>query len=136
MLWKIEESFRIMKSSLEVQPVFHWNEDRIRGHFVVCFLAFLMERQMELLLKSENDDEEDQHISSPDRIREALTSMQFAAVTTDNREVFIKAKSAPIAKKIFKKLGLKMPANINEKSGLIDLYNHLEEPFETQLSIF
>jgi transposase len=42
-LWKIEESFRIMKSNLEVRPIFHWTEKRIRGHFVLCFLAFLLE---------------------------------------------------------------------------------------------
>jgi transposase len=39
-LWKIEESFRIMKSTLEVRPVFHWTEPRIKGHFVVCFWLF------------------------------------------------------------------------------------------------
>jgi transposase len=130
-LWKIEESFRIMKSTLEVQPVFHWTEDRIKGHFVVCFLAFLLERRMELLLKTEADD----CLSSPERIREALRTMQLAAVTTDNREVFIKAKPAPLAQKIFKKLDLRIPTNINEKDELIAIYRHLDEPLVTQLSI-
>ncbi|GAH39112.1 unnamed protein product, partial [marine sediment metagenome] len=46
-LWKIEESFRIMKSTLEVKPIFHWTEARIKGHFVICFLAFLLERNLE-----------------------------------------------------------------------------------------
>ena len=55
-LWKIEESFRIMKTTLEVRPVYHFKTKRIEGHFVVCFLAFLMERKMELLLK-DNDTE-------------------------------------------------------------------------------
>jgi len=49
-LWKIEESFRIMKSNLEVRPIFHWTEKRIRGHFVLCFLAFLLERELEFRL--------------------------------------------------------------------------------------
>jgi len=39
-LWKIEESFRIMKSTLSVKPVFYWTESRIKGHFVICFLVF------------------------------------------------------------------------------------------------
>ncbi|MGI6286752.1 IS1634 family transposase, partial [Neomoorella humiferrea] len=43
-LWRVEESFRVMKSTLEVRPVFHWTERRIKGHFVICFLAFLLER--------------------------------------------------------------------------------------------
>ncbi|MGC8758299.1 MAG: IS1634 family transposase, partial [Caldisericaceae bacterium] len=50
-LWKIEESFKIMKSTLEVRPIFHWTEKRIKGHFVVCFLSFLLERTLELTLK-------------------------------------------------------------------------------------
>lgn len=49
-LWKIEESFRITKSTLEVRPVFHWTPKRIRGHFVLCFLSFMMERKLEALL--------------------------------------------------------------------------------------
>jgi len=131
-LWKIEESFRIMKTTLEVQPVFHWTEDRIHGHFVVCFLAFLMERRMELLLK----DTEDRCVSSPERIREALMTAQLAAVSADGRERFIKAKVSPLAQKIFKKLGLKMPANISEKDGILALYNRLEGHVPTQLTIF
>ncbi len=50
-LWKIEESFRVMKSTLEVRPVFHWTEPRIKGQFVVRFLAFLLERTPEFHLK-------------------------------------------------------------------------------------
>jgi transposase len=103
-LWKIEESFRIMKSTLEVRPVFHWTSERIHGHFVVCFLAFLMERQLELLLSKED--------AAPEKIREALKSMQLAKVTLNNEEVFIKAKGLPLGSKIFKELGIKQPGNI------------------------
>ena len=74
-LWKIEESFRVMKSTLEVRPVFHWSKKRIEGHFVVCFLAFLMERKMELLLKGLDDE----CTASPEKIRGALNSMQHGA---------------------------------------------------------
>jgi len=56
-LWKIEESFRIMKSTLSVRPVFHWTESRIKGHFVICFLAFLLERTLEFKLKKANLEE-------------------------------------------------------------------------------
>ena len=51
-LWKIERSFRIMKSTLEIRPVYHDAPRRIEGHFVVCFLAFLMERKLEHALKA------------------------------------------------------------------------------------
>jgi len=37
-LWKIEESFRIMKSTLEVRPIFHWTKKRIEGHLALLLL--------------------------------------------------------------------------------------------------
>lgn len=129
-LWKIEESFRIMKSTMEIEPVFHWTPKRIQGHFVVCFLAFLMERKMELLLKNEKDET----VFSPQRIQNALNTMQFAAVTADNEELFIKAKTEPLANKIFKLLKLDLPANINKKSELIELFKLAEQPKVVQMS--
>ena len=45
-LWKIEESFRILKSHIKARPIFHWTEKRIKGHFVLCFIAFLIERTL------------------------------------------------------------------------------------------
>ncbi|MFQ9892594.1 MAG: hypothetical protein ACLRWH_05405, partial [Emergencia sp.] len=38
-LWRIEESFRIMKSQLDARPVYLQKEDTITGHFLICYLA-------------------------------------------------------------------------------------------------
>jgi len=129
-LWKIEESFRIMKTTLEVRPVYHFKPKRIEGHFVVCFLAFLMERKMELLLK-DNDTE---CSPSPNGIREALNTMQLAAVTTKTGERFIKAKSHTLGPKIFKLLGLEIPDNISTKDGLIDRFKLDDDASATQMT--
>lgn len=40
-LWRIEESFRIMKSQLDARPVYLQKEDTIVGHFLICYLAVL-----------------------------------------------------------------------------------------------
>src|SRR5690606_12012721 len=85
-LWKIEESFRIMKSTLEVRPIFHWTERRIKGHFVVCFLAFLLERTLEYKLKTNGI------MMSPNKIREALNSMMFTEVEINGQLYLIKMK--------------------------------------------
>ena len=115
-LWKIEESFRIMKSTLEVRPVFHWSKTRIEGHFVVCFLAFLMERTMERILQNTVGETG----ASPEKIREALNSMQLAAVTTGDGEKFIKTTCKPLGKEIFKNLRISQPSNISIKDEVID----------------
>lgn len=43
-LWKIEQSFRIMKSDLEARPVLVSTREHIRAHFLVCFVALLIIR--------------------------------------------------------------------------------------------
>lgn len=43
-LWQIEESFRIMKSELDTRPVYLQKENRIKGHFFICYTAVLLSR--------------------------------------------------------------------------------------------
>jgi len=43
-LWRIEESFKIMKSDLDARPVFLQKEESIKGHFLICYLTVLIER--------------------------------------------------------------------------------------------
>lgn len=45
-LREIEENFRIMKTYLGAHPVYVRTEEHIRGHFLVCVLAVIMERIM------------------------------------------------------------------------------------------
>lgn len=43
-LWKIENSFRVMKSDLNTRPVFLSTDSHIRAHFLICFTALLLIR--------------------------------------------------------------------------------------------
>jgi hypothetical protein len=43
-LWRIEQSFRIMKTDLYARPVFVSKNEHIRGHFLICFVALLIIR--------------------------------------------------------------------------------------------
>lgn len=46
-LWRIEESFRIMKSQLDARPVYLQKQDTITGHFLICYLAVLLTRLLQ-----------------------------------------------------------------------------------------
>ena len=46
-LWRIEESFRIMKSQLDARPVYLQKEETITGHFLICYLAVLLTRLLQ-----------------------------------------------------------------------------------------
>lgn len=52
-LWKIEESFRILKTDLRARPVFVWNDEHIKGHFSMCFISLCMLRYSQYLLETE-----------------------------------------------------------------------------------
>ncbi|MBQ6407619.1 MAG: IS1634 family transposase [Butyrivibrio sp.] len=45
--WEIEESFRIMKSDFDARPVYLSRSDRIKAHFLTCFIALLVYRILE-----------------------------------------------------------------------------------------
>ena len=68
-LWRIEESFRIMKTYLEARPVYLQNENSIYGHFIICYYALVIERLIELKLF--NDE------FSPDTIFEFIRSYKI-----------------------------------------------------------
>jgi len=53
-LWKIEDSFRYLKSNFRARPVYVRLEDHIRGNFLICFLALCLHRFLEYKLKKEN----------------------------------------------------------------------------------
>ena len=84
--WEIEESFRIMKSEFNARPVFHSNEEAIKAHFLICFLALTIYRYLEKkldekytvgeiidTLKDMNLKLDKQYIYSPNYIRTDLT---------------------------------------------------------------
>ncbi len=45
--WEIEESFRIMKSEFKARPVYLSREDRIKAHFLTCFISLVIFRYLE-----------------------------------------------------------------------------------------
>lgn len=63
-LWRIEESFRIMKSDFDARPIYLNKREHIRAHFLICFMALVMIRLMQHAMGEER--------LSAERIAEAL----------------------------------------------------------------
>jgi transposase len=56
----VERAFRTMKTvDLEIRPIFHWKDDRIRAHVFLCMLAYYLEwhlrRELKPLLFDDHD---------------------------------------------------------------------------------
>ena len=56
--WQIEDCFRTMKTDFEARPVYLTREDRIRAHFLTCFLALLHFRLLNRSLKGSYTNEQ------------------------------------------------------------------------------
>ena len=51
--WEIEENFRIMKSEFDARPVYVQRDDRIKAHFLTCYISLLVYRLLEKKLDEE-----------------------------------------------------------------------------------
>lgn len=47
-LYKIEQAFRISKSDLQTRPIFHFKEEPVKLHLLICFMALVVSKHIEL----------------------------------------------------------------------------------------
>lgn len=69
--WQIEECFRIMKTDFAARPVYLQDENRIKAHFLICFLALLLYRVLEKKLN---------YKYTCEKILDTLKTMNFAEI--------------------------------------------------------
>ncbi len=44
----MEQAFRVAKSDLETRPIFHFKEDPIKLHLLICFIALVISKHIEI----------------------------------------------------------------------------------------
>jgi len=108
MLWKIEESFRVIKHTLQARPIFHWTPRRIKGHLVMCFIAFLLERTLELALRKR------EITASPDSIRSALSSLEVSLLKAGSQTLYLSSRVSGLANDILRSLRLPIPRPLSD----------------------
>ena len=47
-LWHVEQAFRMSKSDLQARPIFHRTQEAIRAHMLICFMALMMGKYLEI----------------------------------------------------------------------------------------
>lgn len=47
-LWHVEQAFRIAKSDLQIRPIYHFKQQMIEGHILICFMALAVCKYIEL----------------------------------------------------------------------------------------
>ena len=73
--WEIEENFRIMKTEFEARPVYVRRDDRIKAHFMTCYISLLLYRLLEQKIGNNYTTEQ---------IIETLRSMKMTLLNTAN----------------------------------------------------
>lgn len=74
---EVEHLFRTTKSFLDARPVFLSRPERIKAHFLVCFIAMVLLKLLQKLLKESVESEQDKEAVTIDALIEALRGFSF-----------------------------------------------------------
>jgi transposase len=120
-LWRIEDAFGEMKGYLKSRPMFHWTDNRIIGHIMLCFLAHLCEAHLTKRLRQANTFIEtkssDKNIikTRPLTVVAAMNQlMQVMAVPVNVKKetIWLRTDIPTNAIKLLKAIGMKIPPKI------------------------
>jgi len=96
-LWHVEQAFRIAKNDLEMRPIFHFKEESIKVHVLICFMALAVSKYMEI----KTDASLSQIIKTFKRITDARLSDNLT-----KQEVILRTKIPPEAQTLLQQLNL------------------------------
>jgi len=120
-LWKIEDSFGELKGSLRSRPVFHWSDDRIIGHLVICFLAYLCEAHMTKALREQDDKLQSKAIKgkiikarplTAVMAMEELNSVLAIPVKIKSKTIWVRTDIPENAQNLLKAMNMRIPPKI------------------------
>ena len=113
-LWRIEESFKVMKSYLDARPVFVQKENSIIGHFLICYLSILLMRLLQVhILKDQVSSETIIHFTR-----------HFRVVHVSDRKWINLTKSNDFIKSFAKYTGLPLTNYFLLPSEIKKVLNH------------
>jgi len=113
-LWRIEDSFRSLKSTLKIRPIYHWTEKRIEGHIMMSFLSFYVLRAMERMVIEAGIE------MSPERMIEELDEIRAVEIKTDKRVYIVRTEIKGKRYKILRALGVKIPPFVLSESPVVE----------------
>jgi transposase len=109
----IERGFKVLKSELEIGPVYHRLPERIRAHASICFMALILHRVMRMRLRASNAG------LTPERALQALKRIQHHRVSINGAQPLAGVSSITDEdSKVFKALKVKLPNQSQQLSLL------------------
>ena len=120
-LWKVEDAFGEIKGTLKTRPMFHWTDDRIIGHLVLCFLSYLCEAHLTKALRDSYELLEKKSITNKTIKSRQLTVVQAMDELAQVMAIPVKVRKETIwvrtdiptnAASLMKAIGMRIPAKI------------------------
>ena len=105
-LWQVEHAFRNLKTELEMGPIYHWKDDRIRAHVMVCFLALVLRVIFYKKLRAQDPKVSYQEVFS------SLRGLEAIGLTFKNKSVVLRTEPKPLAQLAFRALKMTAPPRI------------------------
>ncbi len=106
------EQFRDTFQPGKTHPSLQWTERRIKGHFVISFLACILENR--LIKKLERAGKK----ASPAKIRDALNSLQFARFQAGNQSYLLRISGQEMSPDILRSFKISQPHSIVPEEDL------------------
>ncbi len=100
-LLQVEDAFRTLKTTLELRPIYHRLEERIRSHILLCWLALMLIRLME-----------NQTGLTWEKMRRILSRIQVIELKTRSGSILKTSNLSPEQKQLFKDLKTTEPPTI------------------------
>lgn len=107
-LWMVEHLFRDLKSVLETRPIFHQQDETIRGHVFCSFLALALRKELEHRLLQAG------HAFEWADIQQDLKALQETILQEKSMCLSVRSRCVGICGKIFQAVGVAIPPAIRE----------------------
>jgi transposase len=123
-LWKVEDAFGEIKGTLKTRPMFHWTDQRIIGHLVLCFLAYLCEAHLTNYLRDSYELLEKKSISNKTiksrpltvvRAMDELIQVMAVPVKVRKETIWVRTDIPANAANLMKAIGMRIPPKIIAK---------------------
>lgn len=126
-LWRIEDAFGELKGTFKTRPVFHWTDDRIIGHIMICFLAYLCEAHLTKNLRAKAEQLNSKAIEKDCIKSRPLTSVwglkelnQVLAIPVKMKKqtIWVRTDIPENAMKLLNAINMKIPPKILKKTEM------------------
>ena len=126
-LWHIEDAFGELKGTFKTRPMFHWTDERIIGHIMICFLAYLCQAHLTKILRAKEEQLRSKTIEKGWIESRTLTSVQgmkelnqvlAIPVKVRKQKIWVRTDIPENALKLLMAMNMKIPPKVLQKEEM------------------